>query len=71
MTLGVDGTKGLDSDRAIPSMFFRQRQARTLPNGVIEITGRAVKRMDKSECGLLPYSLCSCSRPETLRLLRR
>jgi len=71
MTIGVDGTKGLDSDRAVPSMFFRQRQARTLPNGVIETMERAAKRMDRSERGLLLSSLCSCSRVETLRLPRR
>jgi len=53
MALGVDGTKGLDSDRAVPSMFFRQRQARALPDGVIETMERAVKRMDKSERGSL------------------
>lgn len=43
MTLGVDG----------PSMFCLQRQARALPDGVIEIIERAFKRMDKSERGSL------------------
>jgi hypothetical protein len=56
MTLGVDETKGLDSDRAVPSMFCRQRQARALPDGVIETMERAVKGIDKSERGSLIIS---------------